>query len=170
MMFFSRGGYVYVQARSRCVPVLTRVVANHIVLFRVRWFCRVFFFFFHLDPTRHHTFKQKTRMKSTNRSASVPVDGDETDPAGDFSSSGGGDPSSSAPPFRSTPGVDEMLAAPTPGRETEGERTWIMARRVQSSWEKEEQEKDGGSSSSNGGGGGGMSPEAEQPSPSPSRT
>lgn len=101
-------------------------------------------------------------ITNSNRSASVPVDGDETDPA-DAPGDGGGDP------FRSTPGVDEMLAAPTPGRETEGERTWIMARRVASSWEKEEQDANGGTAGA-GGAGGGMSPEAEQPSPSASRT
>eukprot|EP00903_Cladosiphon_okamuranus_P010458 g9894.t1 len=105
--------------------------------------------------------------RPTRRSTSVPVDGDEADPADDYSSGGGsGDPASSSA-FRSTPGVDEMLAAPTPGRETEGERTWIMARRVASNWQKEEQDKEGSRSSSSAGG---MAPEAEQPSPSASRT
>ena len=48
-------------------------------------------------------------------------------------------PTGEASAFRSLPGQDELLAAPTPGRENEGERTWIMARRVASSWEEGEQ-------------------------------
>ncbi|CAM9555463.1 unnamed protein product [Scytosiphon promiscuus] len=102
-------------------------------------------------------------------SASVPAEGDD-DTDGEAYGNGanpdavGGAVDQSL--FRSTPGASEMMAAPTPGRESEGERTWIMARRVAANWENEEL----GSKSKSIGGGDGVSPEAEQPSPSAQRT
>ncbi|CAN0015971.1 unnamed protein product [Ectocarpus sp. 6 AP-2014] len=84
------------------------------------------------------------------RSASVPDDegDDDADPSGRISS------------VRSTPGSSEMMAAPTPGRESEGERTWIMAKRVASNWEKEDESSRNRLSA----------PEASQPSPAVPKT
>ncbi|CAN0131828.1 unnamed protein product, partial [Ectocarpus sp. 13 AM-2016] len=84
------------------------------------------------------------------RSASVPDDEGDDD----------ADPSGRASSVRSTPGSSEMMAAPTPGRESEGERTWIMAKRVASNWEKED-ESSGNRLSA---------PEASQPSPAVPKT
>lgn len=131
--------------------------------------------------------KPHKRRCFNRRSASEPVDGDDDadeipppayDSSGNAVSAGGaGDPSAA---FRSTPGADAMLAAPTPGRETEGERTWVMARRVASNWEEEQMEEEkrranggagaGGPVSGVGGSGTGMSPEGEKPSPETPRT
>lgn len=54
---------------------------------------------------------------------------DEDKSASSLSGSGLGEPA-----FRSTPGRDEIQAAPTPGREAEGEGTHLMARRAASAW------------------------------------
>lgn len=85
------------------------------------------------------------------RSASVPVD-DADDPCSSF---------------HSTPGASELMAAPTPGRESEGERTWIMAKRVASGWEEEERMRKNGDANGNMSGG----PSAvNAPSPATSKT
>ncbi|CAN0407817.1 unnamed protein product, partial [Ectocarpus fasciculatus] len=84
------------------------------------------------------------------RSASVPDDEGDDD----------ADPSGRASSVRSTPGNSEMMAAPTPGRESEGERTWIMAKRVASNWEKEDENSRNSLSA----------PEASQPSPAVPKT
>lgn len=123
-----------------------------------------------------------------HRSASEPVDGDDDadeipTPSYDSGGNAVGDAGAAAgAAFRSTPGADAMLAAPTPGRETEGERTWVMARRVASNWEEEQTEEEkrranggaaGGAGAGGAGAGGsgkGMSPEGEKPSPEVPRT